>query len=351
MNDVCGWRSEFGNWRPVNASGFYARKAPNLFNFVTSDDGLRAYFLQEVAKPEVGVPEQDIYFAKDAYVSDLPLIYDSEGKILSISMIDHGGVETQNGLTLGEFNGPIIDRPAAFLFKAGKNNYGHILAEMLPKCELLVAAGLVDLTIILPTLPGNLAQQIKEIIHTVYGPSFSFLEMPGPLVQVRELIVPGPVTKHNTQKSHAVLSFAERMNSAFGCKGSASEQIYVSRREIRNRRMLNEAEIETTVERLGFKIVHPERMTIREQVELFSRATTVCGPLGAGLANTMFSPHHAHIIMVSPGMYDFFFYDLAGLCGQTFTWVFSNPLKQFDISVLHTDYICDAAAVRGALTV
>jgi hypothetical protein len=66
-------------------------------------------------------------------------------------------------------------------------------------------------------------------------------------------------------------------------------KLFISRASAASRRVVNEAELEPVLAEHGFEIVDPAGMSILEQVSLFSRASAVVGPHGAGLTNLLFS--------------------------------------------------------------
>jgi capsular polysaccharide biosynthesis protein len=66
-------------------------------------------------------------------------------------------------------------------------------------------------------------------------------------------------------------------------------RLFVSRGSAASRRVVNEAELAPVLAEHGFEVVDPAGMSIAEQVALFSRASAVVGPHGAGLTNLLFS--------------------------------------------------------------
>jgi capsular polysaccharide biosynthesis protein len=77
--------------------------------------------------------------------------------------------------------------------------------------------------------------------------------------------------------------------------------IYVSREGvITSRRMTNEAELVSALEGRGATIVHPEDLTIDEQIRTFSNARVIIGPIGAGLSNMGFAPPGCCIVEILP---------------------------------------------------
>jgi capsular polysaccharide biosynthesis protein len=344
------WRSEAESWSPLADPSCYTRRPPDLFNLVSSHDGLRRFILDEVNRATVEVPARDLYVFSDVIVSDSTYLFTSSGDYISLSLRDHlvhldQGFDELKSSMSREI--PLIAGRAAYVFKAGKGNYGHMMVEMLPKLEEVLTLGIPNLKVIIPALPGALAEKFMALIRRLYGEGIEFYQLRDPLTRFEKLYVPGPVSKHNNRKSAAVARFADRVRATLA--GEGPERIYVSRSRHAKRPMTNESEIEDIFRQHGYEVVWPELHSLEEQVALFSQAKRIAGPLGAGLTNIMFAAPDAHVIMLDPGMYDFFFFDLAALRGQRFSWVFTEALDTWDISLLERAYTCDPNLVRGAL--
>jgi capsular polysaccharide biosynthesis protein len=124
----------------------------------------------------------------------------------------------------------------------------------------------------------------------------------------------------------------------------------VSRKNFHNRRWVNEIEAEEMFLKKGFKIISPEKISFQDQVSIFSSAYNVAGSLGAGLSNICFSPPATKIMMIDNGMYDFFFYDLACLRSQEFSWIFTKKIAFENVTQLHEDWRADSSLIAAALT-
>ena len=74
-----------------------------------------------------------------------------------------------------------------------------------------------------------------------------------------------------------------------------SEKIYVSRR-FASRSPRGERELEQFLERVGFKTVFAEHLSLRDQIETFNSASVIIGPHGAGLSNIVFGQPGATVI-------------------------------------------------------
>jgi capsular polysaccharide biosynthesis protein len=69
---------------------------------------------------------------------------------------------------------------------------------------------------------------------------------------------------------------------------NTSKKIYVSRANTYRRRIINEVELLPIFKKYGFEVVHPENMSFKKQVRLFSSVSVLAGLHGAGLTNMMF---------------------------------------------------------------
>ncbi len=66
-------------------------------------------------------------------------------------------------------------------------------------------------------------------------------------------------------------------------------RLYITRRNAKHRRVENEAEVAAILQEFGFEIIELERLSFRDQLDLFQQAAVVAGPHGAGLVATVFS--------------------------------------------------------------
>ncbi len=65
-------------------------------------------------------------------------------------------------------------------------------------------------------------------------------------------------------------------------------RLYISRTDTKQRRLLNEDEVIYRVEKAGFECCSLSDKSLSDQIELFSQATHIVAPHGAGLTNIVF---------------------------------------------------------------
>lgn len=66
-------------------------------------------------------------------------------------------------------------------------------------------------------------------------------------------------------------------------------RIYLSRRGVADRPLVNEAEVEALFASKGFEIVRPERLSFEQALEVFAAPSVVAGPYGSAFHNLVFS--------------------------------------------------------------
>jgi capsular polysaccharide biosynthesis protein len=117
---------------------------------------------------------------------------------------------------------------------------------------------------------------------------------PGALVSCRELIVPTNVVNH--LKMGVGTQWLRRKVMACMETGPATDLLFVSRRDAKVRRVINESEVEAKLLALGFSSVVPGEMSVPDQIRRFSRARVVVGAHGAAFGNLVFCAPGTHVI-------------------------------------------------------
>lgn len=100
------------------------------------------------------------------------------------------------------------------------------------------------------------------------------------------------------ENSRSMVSLFKRVSQD---RTKSGARIFISRSEWKNhsnkRVCINAKEIEKIAEtEYGFKIIHPQDMSLQEQVKEFKGAYLIVGEEGSGLHNNIFAPKNAHIV-------------------------------------------------------
>lgn len=194
----------------------------------------------------------------------------------------------------------------ALLSGMEQNNYGAFLLRILPKLaavqhlgikpeKYIVAAGHPWQTKLLEIF----GVQADQIIPYDLRKTYSFDELYVPDMQTSEF-VPNDLT----------IDFFESVKRPILEKKyflPGSKKIYISRlRQARERPhyrvCLNEAELVSRLEALGFEIYEPEGDTPEDQIRTFAAARLIVGGSGAAMFNTVFSPPQTRVLSIEPMM-------------------------------------------------
>jgi len=85
-------------------------------------------------------------------------------------------------------------------------------------------------------------------------------------------------------------------------------KLFISRKNMRGTRLINESETVELFRSYGFEIIYPEKMSFKEQVETFKYAKYIAGSSGAAFTNILYCPKNATIINIIPKEYNFCIY-------------------------------------------
>ena len=67
------------------------------------------------------------------------------------------------------------------------------------------------------------------------------------------------------------------------------------------------------------------------------------------MTNILFAPAGCRVTMIDPGLADYFFWDLAALAGQPFTWLFTGPVTHYSQTLASSAYHVNPDGLRYVL--
>ena len=196
---------------------------------------------------------------------------------------------------------------------AGQHVYGHWLLDVIPRLLLSnELSGQPEAPFYAPRIPDwGLA------LATAAGIDVSNRVQSGKeLVFVRRLEIPTFIRKGVVLDEVRSVATWQRLKSGQArdltrCAGEEGSLLYVSRANWGSRTLSNAREVEQWVKSYGFRIVHPETMTLRQQMDAFAAARLIIGEDGSGMHNSVFSDRHAHIGVISMGRTNFYHASIA----------------------------------------
>lgn len=172
---------------------------------------------------------------------------------------------------------------------AGHGNYYHWVSESLAAALMYRSMhGDGEIPLVVPTLGEGWQRD-----------ALAALQIDNPLIEVsaeEALVCRGGVISSLTGPGNAfaphpaVLALMQQQRPAGEERRSPNLLLYVSRQDAGDRRrMLNEDDLSSTLEKLGFEIVTLGRTPVAEQIALFRKARLIVSPHGAALTNLLFT--------------------------------------------------------------
>ncbi len=201
---------------------------------------------------------------------------------------------------------PLVHHDPTEHFIIGSNrawhNYYHWLIQAVPAIDwALRQGGNLKVTLVLPplrrwqeetlTLLGY--QDVSRLILDPSGhyhfPSAEFSDFLGE--RMPGLVAPTAMTTFR------------RLSQSVPWPRDAAEVIYVARTDAPDRRVENEGELISMLERQGVRIIVPGALSVSDQIATFRAARLVIGPHGAGLSNIVFCQPRSFVYEILPRFY------------------------------------------------
>ncbi len=283
-------------------------------------------------------PDEGYYHLGPSIALNASFIAGKDGTMLRDCVADiqvgqelHNGIMSAPRLKPSDLGGDDA-LPYVLVSKPGFRNYGHFLTDIAPKLINMKRADIVQANVILSEDSRKFVP-ILEILSCRVGLYLNFVFCRrGHAVDSTGLIYFGPIQKHGRLKSKTLIEARDEILRDFRQDHKRQDRrLFVMRKEDETRSFVRQGEIEDVAKNFGFECIYPQDYTWREQVTLFSEASHIIGGLGAGLTNMLFAPPGAKVMMIDPGTVGFYFWDLACLAQQDFTFLFADSVVPFNL--------------------
>ena len=170
-------------------------------------------------------------------------------------------------------------------------SYYHLLTDLLPH--------LIDAPRFPVLVPEFMPVAFRDFLREA---GFEVQVLGVGIFQVEKLIIPDMKTPDwNVAKIKKIRIFVDNLYPQLSSnKSNFKKQIYVSRKLAVKRHLVNEQEFLGLLKKHKFCKVYLEKMSVREQIELFRSASHVIAAHGAGLTNILFAPADVKILEIRP---------------------------------------------------
>ena len=258
---------------------------------------------------------------------------------------------------------------AATLLGQNSANYAHWLTEILPK--LLILDAYPDFGKIPLLLDHGLHPNLLESVRIFNASNREIISIKRwePVKVKRLLCVSQPAYEpyiphgifHN-KSSHVVNAFSHHAlsilrNAAWQLIGPKTipetKKLCIARSRTSGnvRGITNWHLIESFLQAEGFEVIEPESLTFSDQVIACKQAHIMVAPIGAALANMIFSPPGCKIIVLAPyyeGASYYYYSNLAGILGHELYHVLGQQTTRGG-HPMHRDYCIDLSELEALL--
>ena len=87
-------------------------------------------------------------------------------------------------------------------------------------------------------------------------------------------------------------------NQSYDTNKPRNRRIFLARKNMKWRRLLNEDDIAENLSKLGFEKIFIEEMTVSDQIDLFRQAQWIVAPNGSSLLNLIFSDTNVKLLVL-----------------------------------------------------
>lgn len=282
-----------------------------------------------------------------------------EDTLLQTNPAEHRYREDGGAIFL-EADGPATDLPGASLSLLNFNhgNYFHWTLDTIGRLGAADDATLAACDRVLAPVLQR-AFQLEGFAHTGLADRLPMRMVgPGSLLRVERFVVPWSLSCDHRPHRLLPRTFCRWPSLAHPAARTWPERVYIDRRGSNNRRMVNEDELVSALERLDFMPVRLEALGLAEQITLFNQARIIVAPHGAGLANLVFARPGTSVIEIhSDSWVHWCFRHLAAVCaldydcalGRTLPGTAGEPVhaRPWAVSVLHILGAVDQALKRA----
>ena len=252
---------------------------------------------------------------------------DVSGRNIAFSPLVRGRLSNDNTTVIVDCGTPVLDIPEPLVFLGGDENYCHWLIRYLSRLALLEGhANLRELPFL---VKNNMKRYQAESLDLLDIPeAYRYMVPENSLIHCNHIYIPT-----NLRNERDVGIGCKWLRDKF-CRNKTRtrkslRRLYISRGDSQLRRLLNEDELVYELARRGFETIIPGDISFTQQISLFSEASVVVGPHGAGLTNIVFAPSNCLVFELTDKLISHMpdFRWIANAIGQQLITTISNDVE------------------------
>ena len=191
------------------------------------------------------------------------------------------------------------------LMRPGFLIYGHWLLDLLPKITIFKHLNPEQKYTVV--IDDNCPKWVNDLIAEVAGSNVKIKRI------AKEEVISGKFFITSPVRHHDFVSEMCKIDRPAITKAT-TRKIYLSREHLNYgyRQLKNRSRVEKIFKAKGFELIHPQELSIEEQVSIFSETAILAGEGGSALHNSVFCSEDTVIINLQSGRQNHFIQ--AGLC-------------------------------------
>ena len=225
------------------------------------------------------------------------------------------------------------------------NHYAHLFCDVLPRWKLFEEAGLAgEFPALLPPPSQGFAEELWQKIGLAGDEAKRWDDG---CWQLDGLYFASSFKKFCSWTPESAAWVRTKLAPGLIHQPVGKKVFYISRRG-GPRSVLNEDEIVRSLQSLDVTVVQTERMTLQQQMVLFSEAGWIIGPHGAGIQNALWAPRGCRVLeLVNARYFSGVYWTLAESLNQPYGFVAGASASGKDS--LQEGYACDPRLVQQAI--
>lgn len=205
--------------------------------------------------------------------------------------------------------------------------------------------------------PNTQIPPFLEALAAPFGLSGSDFFSPTEYMLLKQVVLPSKVYMHSGGYISNRAKTVWKKVTDFHTSGKTKDlprKIYISRKNIPIRPLLNEPRCEEIFSSYGFSSIQPENFSMSEQIQIFAQATHVAGPIGSAMHNLVWSriPEQVKTLFLCPDSFLYshnFFYLEQSFNRIPFSVYGTSAASPYTENPSSADWILDEANLKAAI--